>query len=517
MAGDRRAAARGVARGRVATAGAGRRIMSLAPRLDLRHSQQLVMTPQLRQAIKLLQSSNLEVTAFVEEELERNPLLERDERPLPGPDDGRATDPLPAGPAEPDAAAAAASDVLPAADAAPLDAAWDNVYDSGTPHMGAGGRADFDDDLSGIDAMAAPGKTLRETIGEQVRLTFATPAERMIAANLLALVDPAGRLAVPDATIAAALGCEEAAVTAVRRRMQRFEPVGMFCADLRECLMVQLQDRNRCDPAMMALLDNLELLARRDLRGLMRECGVDAEDLADMIAELKRLDPKPGASFDAPPAPTLVPDVLMRRGPADDWIIELNPETLPRVLINRGFHARAVVGAKSRDEKAWVAERFQTASWLVKSLEQRANTILKVAAEIVRRQDGFFRHGVAHLRPLILRNVAEEVGMHESTVSRVTSNKAIATPRGTFELKYFFTTAIAGTAGGDAVSAEAVRHRIKAMVEAERGDDILSDDAIVERLRAEGVDIARRTVAKYRDALRIPSSVQRKREKAVPA
>lgn len=491
--------------------------MSLAPRLDLRHSQQLVMTPQLRQAIKLLQSSNLEVSAFVEEELERNPLLERDDRVTPGPDAGRATDPLPAAPEAPDAAAAAASDVLPGENAAPLDAEWDNVYDSGTPPIGRGGRNDFEDDLSGIEAMAAPERNLREHIGEQVRLTFTTGAERMIAANLLALVDPAGRLAIADATIAAALGCAESLVLAVRLRMQRFDPVGMFCADLRECLMVQLQDRNRFDPAMGALLDNLELLARRDLRGLQRICGVDAEDMAEMVAELKRLDPKPGASFDAPPAPTLIPDVLMRRGPGDDWIVELNPETLPRVLINRGFHARAIVGVKNRDEKAWLAERFQTASWLLKSLEQRANTILKVAAEIVRRQDGFFRHGVAHLRPLILRDVAEEVGMHESTVSRVTSNKAIATPRGTFELKYFFTTAIAGTAGGDAVSAEAVRHRIKAMVEAEKPADILSDDAIVERLRAEGVDIARRTVAKYRDALRIPSSVQRKREKAVPA
>lgn len=475
------------------------------------------MTPQLRQAIKLLQSSNLEVTAFVEEELERNPLLERDERAPPGPDAGRSTDPLPVVNDVPDAAAAASSDALPAENAAPLDAEWDNVYDGGTPPVGRGGSADFDDDLSGIEAMAAPDRTLREHIGDQVRLTFASHQDRVIAANLLALVDPAGRLNVPDAVIAAALGCQEATVTAVRHRMQRFDPVGMFCADLRECLMVQLQDRNRFDPAMGAMLDNLDMLARRDLRGLQRVCGVDAEDMAEMVAELRRLDPKPGARFDAPPALTLVPDVLMRRGPADDWIIELNPETLPRVLINRGFHARAVVGAKSRDEKAWVAERFQVASWLVKSLEQRANTILRVSAEIVRRQDGFFRHGVVHLRPLILRDVADEVGMHESTVSRVTSNKAIATPRGTFELKYFFTTAIAGTAGGEAVSAEAVRHRIKSMVEAEVPSDILSDDAIVERLRTEGVDIARRTVAKYRDALRIPSSVQRKREKAVPA
>jgi RNA polymerase sigma-54 factor len=249
----------------------------------------------------------------------------------------------------------------------------------------------------------------------------------------------------------------------------------------------------------------------------MRVCGVDAEDLADMVAEIRRLDPKPGASFDAAPTPSVVPDVLMRRAPDGGWLLELNPDTLPRVLVNRGFHARAVLGARSREDRTFLTERLQSANWLIKSLEQRAGTILKVAASIVARQEGFFRHGVGHLRPLILRDVADEVALHESTVSRVTANKYIATPRGTFELKYFFTTAIAGTAGGESHSAEAVRHRIRAMVDTEGADAVLSDDAIVDRLRQEGVDIARRTVAKYRDALRIPSSVQRKREKAVPA
>ncbi|NKC29708.1 RNA polymerase factor sigma-54 [Falsiroseomonas selenitidurans] len=494
--------------------------MALGPRLDLRQSQSLVMTPQLRQAIKLLQSSNVEVTAFVEEELERNPLLERDERPEPRTAaDERAPE---AAPAEPlDAHAAATSTDLPTEGAAPLDADWGNVYDGEgggyAESGGRGGRADFDESLSDIEDLADGRKSLREHLGEQVRLTFGDARERLIAAQMLALVDPAGRLAITDAQIATAMGCPEAQVAAVRARLQRLDPVGMFCRDLRECLAVQLADRNRLDPCMDRLLDNLEMLARRDLRGLMRVCEVDQEDLTEMVAELRRLDPKPGASFDAPPAMAVVPDVLMRRMPDGGWAVELNPETLPRILVNRGFHARAVVGAKSRDDKAFIADRLQSATWLVKSLEQRANTILKVAAEIVRRQDGFFRHGVAHLRPLILRDVAEYVAMHESTVSRVTANKYIATPRGTFELKYFFTTAIAGTLGGEAHSAEAVRFRIREMIGAETCADVLSDDAIVERLRKEGVDIARRTVAKYREALRIPSSVQRKREKAVPA
>ncbi len=492
--------------------------MTLGPRLDLRQSQSLVMTPQLRQAIKLLQSSNLEVTAFVEEELERNPLLERDERPEPRTAaDERAAEPPPPEPA--DAHAAATSATLPGDGAAPLDAEWDNVYepDGAFRAGGSGGRADFTEDLATVEDLADARVSLREHLAEQIRLTFGNARERLIAAQMLASLDAAGRLPVSDAIIAAALGAEEAIVASVRARLQRLDPCGMFCRSLRECLAVQLADRNRLDPCMEALLDNLEMLARRDLRGLMRVCGVDSEDLAEMISELKRLDPKPGAGFDAPPAPALVPDVLMRRTEDGGWAVELNPETLPRVLVNRGFHARAVVGARSRDDRTFLAERLQSATWLVKSLEQRAATILKVAAEIVRRQDGFFRHGVAHLRPLILRDVAEAVSLHESTVSRVTANKYIATPRGTMELKFFFTTAIAGTGGAEAHSAESVRFRIREMIGAERPDDILSDDAIVERLRKEGVDIARRTVAKYREALRIPSSVQRKREKAVPA
>lgn len=492
--------------------------MALGPRLELRHSQSLIMTPQLRQAIKLLQSSNMGVAAFVEEELERNPLLERDERAVAGPDAGLRADTLKPVAETSDAATAAASDAMPAEASSPLDASYENVYDADSaPYRGTGGRSDFEDDLDGMDSLAAPRATLREHLAEQIRLTFHEHADRMIAGALLALVDPAGRLAVEDAVIARALGCPEGRVARVRALMQRFDPTGLFCRDLRECLMVQLQERNRYDPAMAALLDNLALLAKRDMRGLLAVCGVDAEDLAEMVAELRRLDPKPGASFDAEPAAALVPDVLLRRLPDGNWSLEINPETMPRVLVNRGFHARAIVSARDKDERAWVAERMQTASWLVKSLEQRANTILKVSAEIVRRQDAFFRHGVEHLRPLTLRDVADEVQLHESTVSRVTANKAVATPRGVFPLKFFFTTAIAGTHGGESFSAEAVRARIRALIEAENPREILSDDAIVERLRKEGVDIARRTVAKYREALRIPSSQQRKREKAVPA
>ena len=295
--------------------------------------------------------------------------------------------------------------------------------------------------------------------------------------------------------------------------MMRFDPVGLFAVDLRECLAAQLAERNRLDPAMATLLDNLELLARRETRRLMALCGVDAEDLAEMISEIRALDPKPAAFRTRAGRGARSADAGDARRP---WFIELNPETLPRVLVNERFYARVVPRA-GKEDKAFLSEQLASANWLVKSLQQRSQTILKVAVEIVRQQDAFFRHGVAYLRPLILRDIAALVEMHESTVSRVTANKYMATPRGTFELKYFFTTAIAATGGGDAHSAEAVRHRIRTMIIGEPPDAMLSDDAIVVALREEGVDIARRTVAKYREALRIPNSAQRKREKAVPA
>ncbi len=486
--------------------------MSLGPRLDLRQSQSLVMTPQLRQAIALLQASNLDVAAFVEQELERNPLLERSdaETIATAPRDDPAADGLAEPAPPPDAADIAKSDHL--ADGA-LDADWSNVVDTGEAfRSGSGGGFDTDD-LDGLDNMGAPGPSLRENLAQQIRLTFDDPQEQLIAGAMLAMLEPSGRLTVDVTAMAARLGCAPARVEAVRRRLQRLDPPGMFAANLSECLAAQLAEQNRLDPAMQALLDNLELLARRDLASLRTRCGVDAEDLAEMITELKRLDPKPGAGMDSAPATVIQPDVLMRAGPDGGWILELNPETLPRVLVRQGFAARALVATRDKDSRAFIQEKLATANWLARSLEQRANTIMKVSAAIVGRQDGFFRHGVEFLKPLTLRDIATEVEMHESTISRCTSNKYIATPRGTLELKFFFTQAISGTAGGESVSAAAVRARIKSLIEHENPSAILSDDQIVTVLRQEGVDIARRTVAKYRDALSIPSSTVRKRDK----
>jgi len=484
------------------------------------------MTPQLRQAIQLLQYSNVEVTTFVERELERNPLLERDEVSDAPIGERAALDQITLRADAPfDSSEAVKTEILPAEAAAPLDSVHAEDYDPGGPSDGGpsmgsfegrGGNLSFSGDDRTIEDIADDRPPLRDHLGEQLRLNFDDPIDRMIGAHLIALLCPAGRLTADPAAIADAMALPLRRIETVRHAMMHFDPPGLFARDLKECLAAQLADKNRLDPAMRALIDNLDLLARRDLRGLMTRCDVDAEDLADMIAEIRALDPKPGASFDFEPVRAVVPDLLMRPAPGDSWVIELNPDTMPRVLVNEGFHARIAPRANKAD-RVFLADQLASANWLVRSLQQRAQTILKVAAEIMRLQDGFLRQGVAYLRPLILRDIATAVEMHESTVSRVTSNKYIATPRGIFELKYFFTTSIGAVDGGESHSSEAVRHRIRLLIGAEAVDGILSDDQIVTILRREGVDIARRTVAKYREAMHIPNSVGRRRVKAVPA
>jgi RNA polymerase sigma-54 factor len=339
----------------------------------------------------------------------------------------------------------------------------------------------------------------------------------MIGQYLIDLVDEAGYLTGELATVAEKLGAPLAEVELVLAVLHGFDPAGACARNLPECLAIQLRDRDRFDPAMQALVANLELVAKRDLAALRKICGVDEEDLADMIAEIRRLNPKPGHAFGSALVQPIVPDVFVRPSPDGGWAVEVNSDTLPKVLVNQRYHAEICRTAKSEADKTFLGNCLQNATWLVRALDQRAKTILKVASEIVRQQDGFFAHGVQQLRPLNLKTVADAIGMHESTVSRVTANKYMATNRGIFELKYFFTSAIAAADGGEAHSAEAVRHRIRQLIDGESPADILSDDTIVERLREAGIEIARRTVAKYREAMRIPSSVQRRREKQAPA
>jgi RNA polymerase sigma-54 factor len=508
--------------------------MALTQRLELRQGQALVMTPQLMQAIKLLQLSSLDLAAYVEAELERNPLLDRapegEGEPAGSPPEGAAegerSDDIRSGDwlgEDLEISRAAIEqrldtdleNVFPADSAEPPARAAGSELStaSGWGSVGSGGR---DGGEYNLEAFATSERTLADHLAEQLSLAGFDPAQRLIGAYLLDLVDEAGYVAGDLAAVAEKLGASLAEVEGVLVQLQNFDPPGICARHLAECLAIQLRERDRFDPAMRALVDNIGLLAKRDFGALRRLCGVDEEDLAEMIAEIRRLNPKPGLAFGSALVQPVVPDVMVRSGPDGGWLVELNSETLPRVLIDQTYYAEVSKSARNAKEKSYLADCLQNATWLVRALDQRARTILKVASEIVRQQDAFLAHGVQHLRPLNLRTVADAIGMHESTVSRVTANKFMATPRGIFELKYFFTSAIAAADGGDAHSAEAVRHRIKQLIDAEGPSEALSDDTIVEKLREAGIDIARRTVAKYREAMRIPSSVQRRREKHTP-
>lgn len=502
----------------------------IAQRLEQRLGQSLVMTPQLQQAIKLLQMSNLDVAEFVELELEKNPLLEREEG---NPDDGLDEFDPPTKDdddgewdAEP-SDGAALDDVdfdqrpgdVDIPDEAGYDTDYDNIYNTPDAGAGAGGGGvsqGFDGDLPGIEERYAGGISLRDHLDEQIMVEIADNAERMIASYLVESLDDAGYLATSMDDIASALDCPVERVEDVLRRVQGFDPAGLFARDLAECLALQLRERNRYDPAIAVVLDHLDLVAAREFTKLAKLSGVDLDDVADMVDEIRALDPKPAMSFDFEPVQPIRPDVLMRRHPSGGWIIDLNPETLPRVLVNNTYHSRIRQAANTREERDYIAEQLQSANWLVKALHQRATTILKVATEIVSQQNAFFRHGIQHLKPLVLRDIAEAVEMHESTISRVTANKYMATPRGIFELKYFFTSAISSSTGGDAISAESVRQRIRELIDAEDPAKILSDDKIAAILKSEGMDAARRTVAKYRESLGLGSSVERRRTKAMP-
>ena len=533
-------------------------------RLSQRQTQSLVMTQELQQAIKLLQMSNLELQAFIAAELEANPLLELAE---PGAEEearetaadaadtastadavdaADATDAADAAKAAEGAEAAAgheadlaeafadassaearmeSMDMNPAdvfsddgpADAPELARAEENPAPAGGgadwTQAGGGGSRDFDDALPDFEARMASRKSLREHLLEQVGLLDLTPAQRLIAEELIGRIDADGYLREPLQPVAEQLGARAEDVEEVLEHLQTLDPAGVFARSLGECFRLQLAEAGELTPAMDMLVENLELLARRDFDKLAALCDVKPQELPEMMERLRRLDPRPGAALEADEAQSVIADVFVRAAPDGSWIVELNSETLPKVLVNNQYQAVVNASAAREQDKVFISDCLSRANWLVRSLDQRARTILAVAREMVRQQDAFLARGVHALKPLTLRQVAEALQMHESTISRVVANKYMATPRGILPFRYFFTTALAGADGEAAVSAEAVRHRIRALIENEPADKVLSDDAIVRILRREGIDIARRTVAKYREAMGIPSSVQRRREK----
>ncbi len=497
--------------------------MSLGPRLDLRQSQSLVMTVQLQQAIKLLALTNVELEAFISAEMEKNPLL-----------DGGSDDTVAVAPAS--AAESTGTDELIAGGDAHADAPLDVDYAAETFHHdgptdAVGDAPAFDGSASSgsaeainFDAVAAAEASLADVLEEQAAAAFADPVERLIARHLIDQIDDAGYLAAAAvADIAERLETPEARVDAVLAVVQRFEPVGCGARTLAECLIAQAREADRYDPAMAALLDHLDLLARGDLATLRRLCGVDHDDLVDMIHELRAYNPKPGLKYGGGTAQAVIADVFVQRTRGGGWTVELNAATLPRVLVDRRYHASLAAAAPAggkvaaKAAKTFLSDALASANWLVRALDQRARTIVKVATELVRQQEAFFESGVEQLKPLTLRAIADAIGMHESTVSRVTSNKYLQCERGLFELKYFFTSGIASNDGGEAASALAVKDRIARLIAAEPAAAPWSDDKLVDLLQAEGFDIARRTVAKYREALGLGSSVARRRARLLEA
>ncbi len=498
--------------------------MAISPSLQLRASQSLVMTEQLQQSIKLLQLSALELNEFIEQELEKNPLLTSDEAVT---DENQ-----PASTSESEESPSLPGDTKDGMYTDSLDMSGENAQQAGVPdtsnediwgqegesqrynegdysgHSGDG-EAGFVSDI--IEQRFSEAPTLKDYLLEQVQVDFVDPEQKFIAAYLIDLLDESGYLREAIAEIPEILGCDAAQVEATLEQLRACDPAGVFAVDLKDCLRLQLQHKGLLDAPMEALLDNLALMAEANMKKLARLCGVDDATLGQMLAVVRTLDPRPGSHFGNEQVQTLIPDVLVRKIGRDGWRVELNHEVMPRLLINRQYHADLAGRARGREEKKFINEQLANASWLVKALDQRAQTLLKVASEIVRQQEMFFDHGIRYMKPMTLRHIAEQVEVHESTVSRITSNKFMATPRGVFPLKYFFSSALTDASEGVGTSSRTVMHLIKEMIEAEAPDAVLSDDAIAEKLGNKGIEVARRTVVKYRKLMQIPSSVERRR------
>ena len=479
--------------------------MALGPRLDLRQTQSLVMTPQLQQAIKLLALSNLEIETFVSEALESNPLLEVGEVTREkGEDSGDA----PAGEHEatPDFDGDSALDIANYAqdtEAAPGDRGdW-----SETAGAGLSGEA-----LPDLENRSNDSISLAEHLSGQIGSLSYNPQEALVATRIIHELDEAGYLHTSLRDLADELGAPLVEVEDALELVQSLDPTGVGARNLGECLALQAKEADRFDPCMQRLIENLDLLASGDIARLRRLCEVDDEDFADMLGELRSYDPKPGCRYGGEAEAAIVPDVLVTPGTGGGWQIRINEASLPRLVVNREYYVELEAGARDKASRAWLNEQLGEADWLIRALDQRQKTILKTASEIVTLQEGFFREGVSAMRPLTLREVAERIDMHESTVSRVTSNKYLSCPRGTFEMKYFFSSGVAA-ADGEGASSEAIKARIRALCDAEDPKKILSDQKLADLLKEEGFDLARRTVAKYREAIGIGSSAQRRREK----
>ncbi|MBQ4856434.1 RNA polymerase factor sigma-54 [Rhodanobacter sp. B2A1Ga4] len=483
----------------------------MKPALQFRLHQQLTLTPQLQQAIRLLQLSQLELEAELRQIAESNPLLEFAEEI----EDDEATEGVEAEGEYPSAEAVAGSsnDDGEATDWSDGGGAAETPIDfssSSVGNSGSGSRGDED-----FEPQNAAPETLQQHLLWQLNLASFNPRQHLIATVLIDALNPAGYLAEGLEAILAALpanfDASIAEIEEVRRRLQGFDPAGVGSLDLRDCLRVQLEqfpaDTPQRELALRIVDDELDLLARNDIVRLARRLRADAEDVTAAAVLIRSLDPRPGAALDATPVEYVAPDVYALRD-GSRWRVSLNPDAQPRLGLNQ--HYCGLIAQARGEDASWMRGQLQEARWLIKSLESRAETLLKVAEAIVRRQSAFLDYGPEAMHPLVLREVAEEVGMHESTISRVTTRKYLHTPRGTFELKYFFSSGVSTEDGGSA-SATAIQAMLRKLIEAEDVRKPLSDLAIAEELQRKGIQVARRTVAKYREGLRIPTSSERQR------
>ena len=468
--------------------------MTIQAKLQLKQSQSLTLTPEMQQSIKLLQMSAVELQEYIEDELIKNPLLttSNEEVELPNKAKEQETDRL-------------------------------DDFDTGhfLAGVGAGSNSSFEGYNYDLENQIADKKNLREFLAEQISLEIKDNKDKLVATSLIDFLDEAGYLRTSIEVLASEIGCNKKRLKRVIRQLQSLQPTGIFANSLEECLSLQLQEQNRLDPAMQKLLVNLDLLAKREMKKLCKICGVSSEDLQEMVIEIQALNPKPASDFDNFVTQNVIADIVMKKLPKSvggGWGVELNPDALPKVLINKRYYTEVKPALKNKGEKNYIKEQLQTAKWLVKALDQRAVTILRVAAEIIKRQNAFFLYGIEYLKPMVFRDIAEAIDMHESTISRVVNGKYIGTPRGVFELRYFFSSSITTSNGGAVeVSSEAVKAKIKKLIEEEDVKKILSDEAISKILKEEGLNVARRTVAKYREAMKIPTSAQRKRDKRAHA
>lgn len=471
--------------------------------LHIKQSQSMVMTPQLQQAIKILQLSNTDLQVYVEQQIEENPFLENPDSEVQEFQEGdevsnkKNTD-------DNEEYVWNDDQVSPA------------LYDSETAvysGVGKGGGSDFSESEYSLEQISSPGVTLKDHVIDQINIDINSPAYKMIAVHLADMLDDNGYLVGDLSQLSDMLKCNIEDIEHTLSVLQRFDPIGVFARDLSECLAIQLREKDRLDPAMQKFIENLDLFAKRDLKGLKRVCKVDEEDLLLMCEEIKALNPRPGSSFSSENVQVLYPDVFLKRGGKGKWLLEVNNEILPKVLINRKYYSEVQTKVEEKDSKKFLTEQFNSANWLTKALDQRANTILKVASELVLQQDEFFKKGIHYMKPLVLGDIANKIEMHESTVSRVINGKYIATHMGIYELKYFFSSSVASTDGQDDVSSKRIKYMIKSLVDNEKADSILSDAKLSSILKAKGINVARRTVMKYREALGIGSSVQRRADK----